>query len=106
RAIGLRPFLVVRDEPNFNLDAEGELALACVIQKLRSLGSIAVVIAHRPSVLKAVDQVGVMQGGKLIAFGPKDSILEKHTRQPRPAAVVAHAKGRTLNPAPMQVAGE
>ncbi len=106
RAIYLRPFLVVLDEPNSNLDAEGELALACVIEKLRSLGSIAVVIAHRPSVLKAVDQVGVMQGGKLIAFGPKDSILEKHTRQPRPAAVVAHAKGRTLNPAPMQVAGE
>lgn len=80
RALYGNPFLVVLDEPNANLDAEGEAALAAAIQGVRLRGGIAIVIAHRPSVLAAVDLVAVIQDGKLTAFGPKEAILGKAAR--------------------------
>ncbi|GEP12550.1 type I secretion system permease/ATPase [Methylobacterium gnaphalii] len=80
RALYGNPFLLVLDEPNSNLDGEGEAALASAIQSVRARGGIAIVIAHRPSVLAAVDTVAVIQDGKLTAFGPKDAILGKAVR--------------------------
>ncbi|GAA0255113.1 Type I secretion system ATP-binding protein PrsD [Methylorubrum aminovorans] len=80
RALYGNPFLVILDEPNANLDAEGEAALAAAIQGVRLRGGIAIVIAHRPSVLAAVDLVAVIQDGKLTAFGPKEAILGKAAR--------------------------
>jgi PrtD family type I secretion system ABC transporter len=81
RALYGDPFLVVLDEPNSNLDAEGEAALTQAILSVRARGGIAVIIAHRPSALAAVDKVGVIQGGRLAAFGSKDEIL---TQQAKP----------------------
>ncbi|WP_411901925.1 type I secretion system permease/ATPase [Methylorubrum thiocyanatum] len=80
RALYGNPFLVVLDEPNANLDAEGEAALAAAIQGVRARGGLAIVIAHRPSVLAAVDLIAVVQEGKLTAFGPKEAILGKAAR--------------------------
>ena len=80
RALYGNPFLVVLDEPNANLDAEGEAALAAAIQGVRARGGLAIVIAHRPSVLAAVDLIAVIQDGKLTAFGPKEAILGKAAR--------------------------
>lgn len=76
RALYRNPFVVVMDEPNSNLDAEGEMALTQAIKSVRARGGIAVVIAHRPSALTAVDLVAVIQNGKMIAFGPKDEIMK------------------------------
>ena len=76
RALYGDPFLVVLDEPNSNLDAEGEEALMKAIVKVRERGGIVVIVAHRPSVLQAVDMVGVVQGGKLVSFGPKEEIIK------------------------------
>lgn len=81
RALYGDPFLLVLDEPNSNLDGEGEAALAKAILDVRARGGIAVVIAHRPSVLAAVDAVAVIQDGKLTAFGPKEAILGKANRE-------------------------
>jgi ABC-type protease/lipase transport system fused ATPase/permease subunit len=75
RALYGDPFLVVLDEPNSNLDADGDAALKSAILNVRARGGIIVVIAHRPSVLAAVDLIGVVQNGRLVAFGPKDQIL-------------------------------
>ncbi len=75
RALYGDPFLVVLDEPNSNLDAEGEAALTTAIEGIKARGGIAIVVAHRPSALAAVDMVGVIQGGRLAAFGPKDKII-------------------------------
>ena len=86
RALYGDPFLVVLDEPNSNLDAEGEAALTRAVLGIRSRGGIAIVIAHRPSALAAVDMVGVIQAGKLAAFGPKSEILAQHSRQPAEVA--------------------
>ena len=70
RALYGDPFLVVLDEPNSNLDAEGEEALTKAILSVRARGGIAVVIAHRPAALNAVDLVLAMANGRTVAFGP------------------------------------
>ena len=87
RALYGDPFLVVLDEPNSNLDAEGEASLTSAVMGVRARGGIAVVIAHRPSALAAVDMVGIIQAGKLAAFGPKSEILSKQERTAEPAQV-------------------
>ncbi len=81
RALYGDPFLVVLDEPNSNLDADGEAALTRAIRDVRDRGGIVIVIAHRPGVLAAVDLVGVMDRGQLRAFGPRDDILRRATHQ-------------------------
>jgi len=75
RALYGDPFLVVLDEPNSNLDSEGEQALSAALMSVRSRGGIAVVIAHRASALAAVNHVLVLSQGRQQAFGPKDEVL-------------------------------
>ncbi len=75
RALYGDPFVVVMDEPNSNLDGEGEAALTQAIEAIRARGGIAIVVAHRPSALVAVSHVAVVQGGRLTAFGPKEEVL-------------------------------
>lgn len=77
RALFGEPFLVVLDEPNSNLDGDGEEALTQAIFGVRQRQGIVVVVAHRPSALAAVDLVLAMSGGRQQAFGPKDEVLSK-----------------------------
>jgi ATP-binding cassette subfamily C protein len=84
RALYGDPFLVVLDEPNSNLDNEGEQALTAAIMSIRARGGVVVVIAHRPSALAGVDLVLVMGEGRMQSFGPKDDVLSKVLR-PVPA---------------------
>jgi ATP-binding cassette subfamily C protein len=86
RALYKDPFLVVLDEPNSNLDSDGEAALTRAIESVRARGGIVVVIAHRPNVLAAVDMVAVIGGGRVTAFGPRDEVLRRAVRTPSPAA--------------------
>ncbi len=81
RALYGDPFLVVLDEPNSNLDAEGEAALTEAIVGVRRRGGICVVIAHRPSALAALDMVLVLSDGRVQCFGPKEEVL-KHVLRP------------------------
>lgn len=81
RALYGDPFLIVMDEPNSNLDAEGEAALTEAIKSVQARRGIVVVVAHRPSALAAVDLVAIVQNGKMVAFGPKATILQT---QPKP----------------------
>src|SRR5690242_20663965 len=87
RALYGDPFLVVLDEPSSNLDAEGEAALTQAILGIRARGGIAIIIAHRPSALAAVDQVLVMANGRQQAFGARDEILRR-VLQPLPSTMV------------------
>ncbi|UTD27969.1 type I secretion system permease/ATPase [Bradyrhizobium sp. WD16] len=93
RAFYGNPFLVVLDEPSSNLDADGEEALTEAIQSARRRGGIAVVIAHRPKALDAVDQVLVIGEGRVKSFGPKEEVLRKVLRPPVPLKVVAENQG-------------
>ena len=75
RAVFGRPFLVVLDEPNANLDAAGENALVTAIETLRNQESIVIVISHRPNALSALDMALVMHAGRSIAFGPREQVF-------------------------------
>lgn len=75
RALYGDPFLVVLDEPNSNLDADGDVALAGAILAVRRRGGIAIVVAHRPSALVNIDQVLVLSNGMLHAFGQREEVL-------------------------------
>lgn len=91
RALYGDPFLVVLDEPNSNLDADGDQALTRAIFGVRARGGIVVVIAHRPSAIAAVDLLLTMQQGRAQVFGPKDEVLAKVLQRdnaPRPLKVV------------------
>jgi PrtD family type I secretion system ABC transporter len=85
RALYHDPFLVVLDEPNSNLDAEGDAALTQAILGIRARGGIAVVIAHRPSAIAGVDLLLAMKEGRAVAFGPKDEVLAKVLQREPPA---------------------
>ncbi len=95
RALYREPFLIVLDEPNSNLDAEGEQALIAAIDGVKARGGIAIIIAHRPSVLANVDLILMMRNGQMHAFGPKDEVLA------RVMAPVSRPRG-----APLKVIGE
>jgi PrtD family type I secretion system ABC transporter len=75
RALYGRPFLLVMDEPNANLDSEGEAALVNAVKAHKAAGGIVIVAAHRTGILSAVDLIAVINGGKLSAFGPRDEVL-------------------------------
>ncbi|HMI14237.1 MAG TPA: type I secretion system permease/ATPase [Bradyrhizobium sp.] len=99
RAIFGDPFLVVLDEPNANLDAEGEAALTRAIQILRHNNSIVIVISHRPSALAALNMAMILYEGKAIAFGPSEEIFARvrtangqTATAKQPAAVAPNAK--------------
>ncbi|MFN5035240.1 MAG: type I secretion system permease/ATPase [Bradyrhizobium sp.] len=88
RALYGDPFLVVLDEPNSNLDSEGERALIHAIARVRARGGIVVVIAHRPAVLQAVDHMLVLNEGRMQAFGTTAAVLPllvPKAAQPAPA---------------------
>jgi len=97
RALYGDPFLVVLDEPNSNLDTEGQAALAQAILGVRRRGGIAVVITHLSSALATLDTVLVMGKGRIQAFGPKAEILPKVLRPtvaaPPPLKVVGDTMG-------------
>ncbi|HEY0329438.1 MAG TPA: type I secretion system permease/ATPase [Rhodopseudomonas sp.] len=84
RALYRDPFLVVLDEPNSNLDAEGEEALSGAILGVRQRGGIVIVVAHRPNALASLDTVMVMVQGRCQAIGPKDEILSRMVRRVAP----------------------
>jgi len=84
RALYGDPFLVVLDEPNSNLDGEGETALTKAITGVRQRGGIAVVVAHHPAALAGVDTLLVMGHGRVKAFGPKDKVLPTVARPVSP----------------------
>ena len=74
------------DEPNSNLDADGDDALAQAIRTMRARGSVVVVMAHRPSAIAAVNKVLLLHQGRAAQFGDKDDVLR---RTPRPVSVAA-----------------
>src|SRR5713101_3334181 len=75
RALYGDPFLIVLDEPNSNLDTEGDEALTRAVRAARERGAIVVVVAHRPIGIEAVDQLLVLKDGRMQAFGPKETVL-------------------------------
>jgi PrtD family type I secretion system ABC transporter len=95
------PVLFVLDEPNSNLDAEGEAALDRAIRVSMERGASVVVIAHRPSALASIQQILVLSEGRTVALGPRDDILKRVLN--RPATGEARAAPPPAKPTLTQV---
>ena len=96
RALYGDPFLVVLDEPNSNLDAEGDEALSRAIMGVRARGGIVVVVAHRPSAIAGVDHAADDEPGPRPGLRPEGrsagaGAAARHARRPRPLKVVPEA---------------
>ena len=76
RALYGAPRLVVLDEPNASLDEAGEAALASAMLELKSRGVTVVVVTHRRSVLSVVDKLLCLRDGAVVAYGPRDAVLQ------------------------------
>jgi ATP-binding cassette subfamily C protein len=95
RALYGNPFLIVLDEPNSNLDTEGDEALTRAVRAARERGAIVIVVAHRPIGIEAVDMLLVLKDGRQQAFGPKDTVLgqvlQRVAPPPSPIKIVSDA---------------
>lgn len=77
RALYGNPKLLVLDEPNSNLDAEGEATLLLTLQELHQSKVTVVLVTHKPAVLKQMDKLLVMREGRMELFGPCEEVLLK-----------------------------
>jgi PrtD family type I secretion system ABC transporter len=80
RALYNKPSFVVLDEPNSNLDGEGEIALQQAILRMKQSGITFVLVAHKPSIVGHVDKILMLENGMMKDFGPRDVVLKKYTR--------------------------
>ncbi|MCY3604492.1 MAG: type I secretion system permease/ATPase [Gammaproteobacteria bacterium] len=96
RAVYGDPAFVVLDEPDSNLDSEGQEALGAVLDKLRERRITTVLITHNVRLLRRVDQIGVMNEGQLVSFGPRDQIMGQFAKpRAQQGAAVAGAPPAT-----------
>ncbi len=77
RALYGSPRLVVLDEPNANLDSEGEAALAAALAALKARGTTVVLVGHRPALMARLDKLALLREGALEAFGPAAAVLAR-----------------------------
>lgn len=87
RAVYRMPALIVLDEPNSNLDDQGEAALVSAILALKAAKSTVVLITHRPSIVASVDKLLLLKDGMPQLFGPRDQVLQS----------IANARKQTNN---------
>lgn len=92
RAIYGDPFVLVLDEPNSNLDQDGEQALIETLRVAKARGAIVIIVAHRPSAIAATEKLLFMNGGRQLAFGDRDEVLRRVTKQPVPISVAQGAR--------------
>lgn len=96
RALYGQPRLIVLDEPNSNLDGEGEDALLRALAALKQEGATVILITHRPSLLASIDKVLVLREGTVEHFGARAEVIAKVTRgsiPPNAPAVVLRMEG-------------
>jgi PrtD family type I secretion system ABC transporter len=77
RAIYGLPCFIVLDEPNANLDSEGEVALRITLKRLKRAGKTVIIISHKRSTLSDTDKLLVLESGRVKMFGPRDEVLQK-----------------------------
>ncbi|HSJ40327.1 MAG TPA: ATP-binding cassette domain-containing protein, partial [Xanthobacteraceae bacterium] len=94
RALFRDPQYLILDEPNSNLDADGDQKLVQTLEELKTNGKTILIVAHRLSVLPIIDRLLVMQNGRLRMFGPRDEVLRQIApTAPTPRIVTGGKKG-------------
>jgi ATP-binding cassette subfamily C protein EexD len=81
RALYNRPRVLILDEPNSNLDDQGEKALVSAMTDVAAAGSSVIVITHKTGILAKVDKILVMKDGIASDFDTRDKMLEKVQRR-------------------------
>lgn len=94
RALYGNPRLIILDEPNSNLDDEGDKALHRAILEMKKAGRTVIVVTHKPQTLQVVDKILVMSFGLTLAFGPRDAVLQGLRNPAQAKALVAAAAGK------------
>jgi ATP-binding cassette subfamily C protein/ATP-binding cassette subfamily C protein EexD len=89
RALYGNPRLIILDEPNSNLDDEGEKALALALAAMKAARRTVIVVTHRPQILAHVDRIMVMSFGKALVTGQRDEVIAKMRGQ---KVVLAHER--------------
>ena len=77
RALFDSPALVVLDEPNASLDAEGEAALFKALEALKARGATVILVAHKPSIFRTADKLIVLKDGRMEMYGPRDQVMAR-----------------------------
>ncbi|HVL59505.1 MAG TPA: ATP-binding cassette domain-containing protein, partial [Burkholderiaceae bacterium] len=95
RALFGQPRLVVLDEPNANLDGDGEIGLIDALRRLKEAGVTVVCITHRPSVLRDATRILVLQSGVVAEFGSREAVFSKFARAPGPQPSIVRASAGT-----------
>jgi ABC-type protease/lipase transport system fused ATPase/permease subunit len=101
RALYRMPTIVILDEPNASLDAEGESALLGALQSLKAANRTVILITHKTNILAMVDKILILNQGQMTAFGDRDEIFSKLLA---PRAVASQTVPST--PLPAVAAGE
>ena len=77
RALFRGPSILILDEPNSNLDADGDKELLQCLEQCKAQGTTILLVAHRMSMMPIVDGLLIVQDGRIAAYGPKDEILKE-----------------------------
>jgi PrtD family type I secretion system ABC transporter len=104
RALYGTPRLVVLDEPNSNLDGQGELALLKTLDELRQRKVTVVIVAHRPNTIAHVDKILALRDGAVEAFGARGEVMQRYISLPRGRSNVVSlaGSGPGIDPRPTQ----
>ena len=101
RAFFGNPRLIVLDEPNSHLDAEGEKAMLAAVREAKANGATVVIIAHKPSLVESADKILVLRDGAIDSFGPRETAIEPAAARPglptKTGSNVAHLPVRRVN---------
>ncbi len=88
RAVFGDPALLVLDEPNAHLDAEGDAALVAALGALKADGKTILIVSHKLGILPVVDRILVLRDGRVALFGPRDEVLPKIAPPPPTRRVI------------------
>ena len=87
--------LIVLDEPNANLDPEGEEALARAVQNAAT-DAVVIVVTHRTGILQRMSHAGLMMNGRMMKFGSARDILKASVQPMAPHQTLHDPKVTTL----------
>jgi len=93
RSVYRRPALIILDEPNASLDAEGETALIRAIGELKSTQRTMIFVTHKVNLLGLADKILVLTAGQAQMFGDRDEVMAKLFGGPRPVAAAQQSGG-------------
>jgi PrtD family type I secretion system ABC transporter len=86
------PSLIILDEPNANLDSEGENALIAALGKAKARGATIILISHKIPIFTHATKVLVLMAGKVTEYGPRDEVLARFLPKKQPEAAAARPK--------------